>query len=156
MNSNLDLEKQVAVDEEWLANRVLELQKQVAEQQREIASLTNNRDECAAVFKMDRDHELTGPHAECGCPSCNLRGEIEHQKSNYQELERDAKKMLAERDSTIQRLQEALEKIADWKLPDVTDREGNPSSYEVEWGSNGARHYFRQIAREALAAKEGE
>jgi len=32
-------EKQVAVDEEWLANRVLELQKQVAEQQQEIERL---------------------------------------------------------------------------------------------------------------------
>ncbi len=42
MNSNPDLEKQVAVDEEWLGNRVLELQKQVAEQQREIVS--NERD----------------------------------------------------------------------------------------------------------------
>src|SRR6266436_6955801 len=42
MNSNPDLEKQGAVDEEWLANRVLELQKQVAEQQREIVS--NERD----------------------------------------------------------------------------------------------------------------
>ncbi len=39
MNSNPDLEKQAAVDEEWLANRVLELQKQVVEQQREIKRL---------------------------------------------------------------------------------------------------------------------
>lgn len=41
-----------------------------------VARLTKNRDECAAVFKIDRDHELTGPKEDCGCPSCNLRREV--------------------------------------------------------------------------------
>ncbi len=34
--------------------------------------LTKNRDECAAVFAIDRKHEIDGPQRECGCPSCNL------------------------------------------------------------------------------------
>ena len=36
------------------------------------AALETNRDECVAVFEMDRKHELIGPVAECACPSCNL------------------------------------------------------------------------------------
>jgi hypothetical protein len=38
----------------------------------ELDALRKNRDECANVFKIDRDHELSGPHPDCGCPSCNL------------------------------------------------------------------------------------
>ena len=38
----------------------------------ELETMTKNRDECAAVFKIDREHELTGPIVDCGCPSCVL------------------------------------------------------------------------------------
>jgi len=44
--------------------------------ERDLATMTKKRDECANVFKMDRDHELTGSHPECGCPSCNLRRDL--------------------------------------------------------------------------------
>jgi hypothetical protein len=38
----------------------------------DVEYITKNRDECAAVIKIDRDHELTGPMGQCGCPSCNI------------------------------------------------------------------------------------
>lgn len=41
-------------------------------QARELREALKNRDECAAVFEIDRRHELTGPVIECGCPSCFL------------------------------------------------------------------------------------
>src|SRR6266436_5803970 len=109
MNSNPDLEKQVAVDEEWLANRVLELQKQVAEQQREIARL--------------------------------------------QEYPARYAKLLKERDSTIQRLKEALQKIES-----SAGRNQNSSSSAIDagWVERVARTALTQLdVAAASSAKEG-
>ncbi len=50
----------------------------------------------------------------------------------------------------VQVLRRALERIAAWELPQAFDREGKPSSYTLEYGSNGARDHFRAIAMEAL------
>ena len=50
----------------------------------------------------------------------------------------------------IARLREALQKIADWKLPDATDANGQLSSYELEYGSKGAQMHIRKVARAAL------
>jgi hypothetical protein len=50
----------------------------------------------------------------------------------------------------VQKMQRALERIVAWELPEAFDREGNPSSFTLEYGSNGARDYFRAIAAEAL------
>lgn len=48
------------------------------------------------------------------------------------------------------RLVAALRKIAAWELPPVVNRNGKPSTYEAEMGSNGAREYMRAVARRAL------
>jgi len=51
------------------------------------------------------------------------------------------------------RLVEALQRIERWfgEFPPVKSREGLPSTYGVEYGSNGERDYMRKIARDALA-----
>ena len=50
----------------------------------------------------------------------------------------------------VRGLRQALRRIAAWELPQAQDREGNPSSYTAEYGSNGAREYFRAVAADAL------
>lgn len=52
-----------------------------------------------------------------------------------------------------QRLRAALEKIANWELPETgeTSYNGHPLSYEACYGSNGARDYMRQLARTTLS-----
>ena len=48
-------------------------------------------------------------------------------------------------------LLEALKRVADWDLPSVVDRDGKPSSFTVEYGSDGARDFIRGIASAAIA-----
>ena len=62
----------------------------------------------------------------------------------------DAQATIAAKDAEIARLREALQKIYHWELPDATDANGQPSSYEYEYGSNGVKRHIRKIAREAL------
>lgn len=54
----------------------------------------------------------------------------------------------------IEKLKAALTRIANWDLPATGkfwDREKTqPTSYETEYGSNGARDYIKNIAKEAL------
>lgn len=52
----------------------------------------------------------------------------------------------------------ALERIERWfgEFPAVTGRDGNPSRYGVEYGSNGERDYMRGVARDAIAKVTGE
>lgn len=57
---------------------------QLDEAAQEIDRLTKNRDECAAVFEIDRKHELIGPIADCGCPSCNLHHQIKTLKAELE------------------------------------------------------------------------
>lgn len=51
-------------------------------------------------------------------------------------------------------LREALQDIADWKLPETGEfwPSGSPVSYEAQYGSNGVRDYIRGVARAALSA----
>ncbi len=58
---------------------------------------------------------------------------------------------------TIERARAALEVIRDWKLPPTGKAwpSGNPTSYEAEYGSNGARDYMRKVAAQALNPEEG-
>ena len=54
----------------------------------------------------------------------------------------------AERDAALA----ALQTIERWReFPAVTTRGGLPSTYGIEYGSNGERDYMRLIAREVLA-----
>ena len=50
----------------------------------------------------------------------------------------------------------ALEKVAAWELPGVTCEDGQTRSFTVARGSNGAREFFRDIARAALANHKKE
>lgn len=54
--------------------------------------------------------------------------------------------------SNDQELIQALEIIANWTLPDTGKfwPDGEPTSYETEFGSNGARDFMKNIAQEAL------
>lgn len=49
-------------------------------------------------------------------------------------------------------LEEALRRIERWfgEFPDVKDRNGQPTTYGVAYGSNGERDYMRSIARAAI------
>lgn len=51
-------------------------------------------------------------------------------------------------------LREALEKIANWELPDTGEfwdgDTSRPITYEAKYGSSGVQQYIRTIAREAL------
>jgi hypothetical protein len=50
-------------------------------------------------------------------------------------------------------LREALKRIARWhgEFPPATSRNGEPSTYGTQYGSNGERDYMRQLALDALA-----
>lgn len=48
------------------------------------------------------------------------------------------------------RMRKALMFIRNWDLPLVDDGRGGIASYEEMKGSNGARDYIRNIAKEAL------
>ncbi|MDB5885838.1 MAG: hypothetical protein JWR74_2009, partial [Polaromonas sp.] len=50
----------------------------------------------------------------------------------------------------IAALREALGKISRWELPEAVGRDGQPCSYTLEYGSNGARAYIRAIADAAI------
>jgi len=51
----------------------------------------------------------------------------------------------------IEKLESALLIIKDWNLPKAINRQtGKESSFELEYGSNGAKAYMRNIAIEAL------
>lgn len=51
-------------------------------------------------------------------------------------------------------LLEALNKIANWELPATgkfwDKEETQPTSYETEYGSNGARDYMKSLAKAAI------
>lgn len=52
-------------------------------------------------------------------------------------------------------MEEALTKIVAWEPPPVVSRiDGRTVPLGVEFGSNGERDYFRNVARAALGAKE--
>lgn len=51
-------------------------------------------------------------------------------------------------------LRAALTYIARWELPTVIGRDGQPSTYGAEYGSNGERDYMRSIAQAALRQQE--
>ena len=53
-------------------------------------------------------------------------------------------------EAEVERLREALVLVAEWKMPDTVGRDGKPSTYGLEYGSNGERDYVRGIARAAL------
>jgi hypothetical protein len=54
----------------------------------------------------------------------------------------------------IDRLRNALSKIANWELPETgrfwEDDKGRPVSYEAEYGSGGVKRYIQNLASEAL------
>lgn len=64
----------------------------------------------------------------------------------YRQLSEDAKPF-AER--TV-KLVKALRTIAEWELPEVVGPNGGPSTFNLEYGSNGARDYMRIIAQKAI------
>jgi hypothetical protein len=72
----------------------------------------------------------------------------------YADYIREYRKSIARLQSENERLREALTKIANWELPPTGkfwDREKTqPTSYETEYGSNGARDYVKNIAKDAL------
>jgi len=47
-------------------------------------------------------------------------------------------------------LKKALQTIEKWEFPPVKDKHGEPSSYGVEYGSNGERDFMRKKAEVAL------
>jgi hypothetical protein len=53
----------------------------------------------------------------------------------------------------VAKLEAALRRIEKWfgEFPLVTGRDGKPSTFGTEYGSNGERDYMRQIARAALS-----
>lgn len=59
---------------------------------------------------------------------------------------------VVEQGNRLERAEMALRKIAQWhgEFPPATTRDGKPSAYGVEYGSNGERDYMRQVALDAL------
>lgn len=47
-------------------------------------------------------------------------------------------------------LKKALKAIENWEFPPVKGKHGEPSSYRVEYGSNGERDFMRKKAQDAL------
>lgn len=66
-------------------------------------------------------------------------------------LEHTQKALIKANNRVIQ-CQAALLKIARWhgEFPPAFGRDGKPSSYGLEYGSNGERDYMRQIALNAV------
>lgn len=65
---------------------------------------------------------------------------------------------LAQQQRRIQRLEDTLRTIADWRadqLPRIpySDDPTKTMSYGAAYGSNGERDYFRKLALEALNAR---
>lgn len=52
----------------------------------QLADITKNRDECAGVFKIDREHQVTGPIKDCACPSCILHHRYQYLLSAHKKL----------------------------------------------------------------------
>jgi len=54
----------------------------------------------------------------------------------------------------FEKMRSALEQIEQWKTPETGKfwdaEKTQPTSYEVEYGSNGVRDYFRSLAKNAL------
>lgn len=52
------------------------------------------------------------------------------------------------------KMETALKQISEWELPSTgrywDDEKIRPMSYESAYGSTGVRHYFQQLATEAL------
>ena len=92
----------------------------------------------------------------CLVPGANLTPE---QTSERAYLIASVPELLAERNrlkAANAELAAALEKVAAWELPGVTCEDGQTRSFTVEFGSNGAREFFRDIARAALAKHKKE
>ena len=117
----------------------------------------------AAVQQQSADNH----HNAATCPYCNpqlekqqaelrqsaaevarLKLKVDLFKEEADQAIGVAKQLQQERDT----LRQALEKIARWfgEFPPTTDREGRPSTFAAEYGSNGERDYMRQIALDAL------
>lgn len=67
---------------------------------------------------------------------------------------------LKARDAEIERLRGVLARIDRWELPATgkfwDDEKTRPTSYEAEYGSNGARDYMRALAGQALDQARAE
>jgi hypothetical protein len=63
-----------------------------------------------------------------------------------------------DKDALIKELTEALQKVADWELPETglfwDMEEKKPMSYAAAFGTNGSRDYFKKLAKQALQPKE--
>jgi hypothetical protein len=58
-------------------------------------------------------------------------------------------------ESQLRATREALRRIAAWEMPPATDRDGRPSVYGAEYGSNGERDFILAVARTALGKPLG-
>lgn len=83
-----------------------------------------------------------------------FKGKGEHSVNELEAIIEEQKELLYQRQISKQKLTAALEKIARWELPATgtfwDEEKTRPTSYEGEYGSNGARDYIKSVAREAI------
>lgn len=77
-----------------------------------------------------------------------------HYPSGFEDGIKAAAELAINADAEIDRLRNALSKIASWELPETgkywQDDKRYPVSYEAEHGSVGAQRYIQNLAIEAL------
>lgn len=83
-----------------------------------------------------RIHEIAGPKWE------------PEQYTDFRN--RDAIMAVEDQASRVASLEAALAEVEAWKMPPATNRDGKPSTFAAQYGSNGEREYIRGIARAAL------
>jgi hypothetical protein len=95
---------------------------------------------------------LGGKYKIARCPYLVTENEI-IDKREKEEAQANANLIAAAPD-----MYEALKKIANWELPPTgkfwDEEKTRPTSYETEYGSNGARDYIKSIAKNAIAKAE--
>jgi hypothetical protein len=64
-----------------IARKLKAMTEENARLRAELADMTNQREDNAAVFMIDRKHQQTGPEPHCNCPSCELHLVYRHRLS---------------------------------------------------------------------------
>ncbi len=78
-------------------------------------------------------------------------------KINNSDIKYVSQSVFKKSQDKIKMLEDVLKKVANWELPktnEVWPESKNEVSFETNYGSNGVRNYFKNLAKEALQKRK--